>query len=104
MRTDINPFCYEFATALLANLLNSSIAQTYLEKNIKLAKDLISIMLNMIKEKVTTTVLWYLLLGLSHLTQNKEKLAGPFEETYFSDKIADFQEFYSQVNPNGKFC
>ena len=100
MRSDVNPFCYEFACALLANLLSTHVAVAYLSKNLKLAKDLINIILNLLKEKVTPTVLWYLLLGLSHLALNKEALAGPFEESYFSDKISDFQELYSQVNPN----
>jgi len=92
MRADVHPFCYEFASALLANLLRTSVA--YLERNPKLAKDILTVVLNLLKEKVSTSVLWHLLLGLSHLAQHKDRLATAFEETYFSDKVADFQEQY----------
>lgn len=102
LRSDMNPFTYEFASALLANLLSTAFALDHLSKNLKLAKDLLNIILNLIKDKLSPSVLWHLLLVLSHLSTNKERLAGPFEESYFSDKITDFQEFYSQVNPNGK--
>ena len=56
----------------------------------------------MLKEKVSSVVIYHLLLTFSQLSTVKEKLAGPFEETKFSDKMADFHEFYAQVNPNGK--
>jgi hypothetical protein len=92
MRPDVHPFCYEFSSALLANLLRSSPA--HLERNPKLAKDVLTVVLNLLKEKLSASVLWHLLLGLSHMAQHKEKLAGPFEETYFSDKIADFLDQY----------
>jgi hypothetical protein len=102
LRSDVNPFSYEFASALLANLLSTAFAIDHLSKNPKLAKEILNIILNLIKDKISPQILWHLLLVLSHLSASKDRLAGPFEESYFADKIADFQEFYSQVNPNGK--
>jgi hypothetical protein len=49
----------------------------------------------MLKEKVSSIVIYHLLLAFSHLSSVKEKLAAPFEETKFSDKLADFHEFYA---------
>jgi hypothetical protein len=95
LRADSNKFCLEFGTALLANLLSTKAAIAYLQKNTKVPKDILNISLNSIKEKLTIETLWHILMGLSHLTAHKEAFAGLFEESHFSDKIADFQELYS---------
>ena len=102
MRQDVNQFCMEYASALLANLSSTKPALEHVQKNLKVAKDILNIGLNMLKEKVSSVVIYHLLLTFSQLSTVKEKLAGPFEETKFSDKMADFHEFYAQVNPNGK--
>jgi hypothetical protein len=102
MRKDVNQFAMQYASALLANLSSTKPALDYVQKNAKVAKDVLNIGLSMLKEKISSIVVYHLLLTFSHLCSVKEKLAGAFEETKFSDKLADFQEFYAQVNPNGK--
>ena len=63
---------------------------------------MVSVSLNIIKEKVPVGVTWHVLSALSHLATHKEKYAAAFNETSFSDKMSDFHEFYAQINPNGK--
>jgi hypothetical protein len=76
-------------------------ALVHIQKTPKIAKDILNIGLNMLKEKVSGTVIWHVLLGFSHLCLDKEKLAGPFEETKFSDRLNDFHDYFAQLNPNG---
>lgn len=102
MRSDANTFCLEFASALLVNMLSTQAGQEHVQKNAKLAKELVTVSLNMVKEKIPPGVIWHILTALSHLTQQKEKYAAAFNETNFSDKMSDFHEFYAQINPNGK--
>lgn len=64
-------------------------------KNPKLTKDILSTVLNMVREKLSTTVLWYLLVSVSHLAANKGRFAAAFEESRFSERMSDFHEFYS---------
>ena len=66
-----------------------------------MAKDVINIILNLLKEKISSSVLYNLLMSLSHLAKHKDLFAAPLDESKFSDKITDFHEFYSQLNPNG---
>lgn len=49
---DLNAFCLEFAGALLSNMLGHPIVQEHLAKTPKLTKDLLNIILNLIKEKI----------------------------------------------------
>jgi hypothetical protein len=102
MRQDANNFCLEFASALMVNLVSTEAGQAHVQKNLKVAKDLVSVSLNIIKEKVSTGVIWHVLSALSHLASHKEKYAAAFNETAFSDKLSDFHDFYAQINPNGK--
>jgi hypothetical protein len=95
MRTDANTFCLEFSSALLVNLVSTEAGQGHVQKNAKVAKDLIAVSLNIIKEKVPTGVIWHVLSALSHLASHKEKYASAFNETNFSDKLSDFHEFYA---------
>jgi hypothetical protein len=86
---------------LLANLLSNQLGIDYVQKNQKLAKDIINIILNLLKEKISSSVLYNLLMSLSHLAKYKDRFAAPLDESKFSDKVTDFHEFYSQLNPNG---
>ena len=83
-------------------MLSTTNAQDHLQKNLKIAKDLLIVGLNLIKEKVGAGLIWHILIALSHLASQKEKFAEPFNESHFSDKLSDFHEFYAQTNPNGK--
>ena len=102
MRQDVSPFCIEFSSALLANLFTTQVGLDYLQKNQKLVKDTLTIILGLLKEKITPAVLWHMLIAISLLAKHKEMYSAPFEDSQFAEKITDFQEFYSHVNPNGK--
>lgn len=98
--SEVNGFSLEFSSALLANLLSTEIAQDYLFQNLKFTKDLLSICLSIGKEKITTLTLYNILLALGHLAEHKERFAGPFDESHFSEKLSDLHEFYQQLNPS----
>jgi hypothetical protein len=67
MRSDANTFCLEFASALLVNMLSTQSGKDHVSKNAKLAKELLSVSLNIIKEKVPAGVIWHILSAISHL-------------------------------------
>jgi hypothetical protein len=87
----------------MANLSSTKPALEHIQKNIKIAKDILNIGMSILKEKVSSIVIYHLLLTFLHLSTIKEKLAAPFEETKFSEKMSDFHEFYAQVDPNSKY-
>lgn len=53
----------------------------------------------MLKDAATipTSVLMHILICLSYLS--KERFSQALDETHFVDKISDFVELYSQLNP-----
>lgn len=56
-------------------------------------------LLSMLKDAATipTSVLMHILICLSYLS--KERFSQALDETHFVDKISDFVELYSQLNP-----
>lgn len=48
-------------------------------------------------QQIATSVLLHVLICLSYLS--KERFAQALEDTHFVDKISDFVEVYSQMNP-----
>ena len=54
--TEIHVFCLDFATALLANILHSSITIEYLEKNLNITKNVYISTLTIIKNLVNRNI------------------------------------------------
>ena len=90
----------DFASALLANILHSYLTLEALEKQARLTKDIMNSLLAILRDAqvVPTSVLMHVLICLSYLS--KERFAQCLEETHFVDKISDFVELYSQLNPH----
>jgi hypothetical protein len=96
---DIHIFSLDFASALLANFLHSYTTLDYLEKQPRQTKEIMNSLLSMLKDAATiqTSVLMHILICLSYLS--KERFSQALDETHFVDKISDFVELYSQLNP-----
>jgi predicted type IV restriction endonuclease len=93
---DIHIFSLDFSSALLANILHSHNTLDYLEKNVKVTKEIMTGLLSLLKENIPTSVLMHILICLSYLS--KERFSTIIEQCQFVDKISDFVEFYSQLN------
>ena len=59
--------------------------------------DIMTRLLNLLKENIPTSVLIHLLICLSYLS--KERFSQILEECQFVDRISDFVEWYSMKNP-----
>ena len=59
--------------------------------------DIMTRLLNLLKENIPTSVLIHLLICLSYLS--KERFSQILEECQFVDRISDFVEWYSIKNP-----
>lgn len=59
--------------------------------------DIMTRLLNLLKENIPTSVLIHLLICLSYLS--KERFSQILEECMFVDRISDFVEWYSIKNP-----
>ena len=77
----------------MANILHSHNTLEYLEKNVKLTKEIMTSLLSLLKENIPTSVLMHILICLSYLS--KERFSVTIEECQFVEKISDFVEFYS---------
>lgn len=62
-----------------------------------LLKDVMSRLLNLLKETIPTSVLIHILICLSYLS--KERFNHALEECMFVERISDFVEWYSIKNP-----
>ena len=91
--SDIHIFSLDFSSALLANILHSHNTLDYLEKNLKVTKEIMKSLLSLLKENIPTSVLMHILICLSYLS--KERFKDIIEESGFVDRISDFVEFYS---------
>ena len=69
-----------------------------LEKNPLFLKDIIVRLLNLLKERIASSVLVHILICLSYLS--KERFTQVLDESMFVDKISDFVEWFSIKNPN----
>lgn len=94
----INLFLLDFSTALLANILQSKFTLEFLENNIAMCKNLIQTFLNLINDKIHTSVLMHLLICLNCL--NNEKFNNVKEECNFNNKIKEFKENYINKEPS----
>lgn len=96
---DIHIFSLDFSSALLANLLHSYSTLDALEKQPRLTKEIMNSLLGMLKDAalVPTSVLMHVLICLSYLS--KERFTSVIDDTRFVDRISDFVELYSQLNP-----
>ena len=90
-------FCLDFSSALLANILHSYQVLDALERNPRMLADIMTRLLNLLKENIPTSVLIHLLICLSYLS--KERFSQILEECQFVDRISDFVEWYSIKNP-----
>jgi len=68
---EINKFCLDFSTALLANILHSENTLEHLERSPKLTKDIMVSSLSFLKEKIPTSVLMHILISLSYLSKER---------------------------------
>lgn len=96
LKTKIHVFCLDFASAMLANIIHTPSTIQYLEKNSDFTKELLKIILKLIRENIPVSVLMHLLICLSYLS--KDNLSKQIEDVNFVDQISDFVESYSQIN------
>ena len=68
----------------------------FLEKNIAVCKNLIETFLNIIKEKIHSSVLMHYLICLNLL--NIDKFKNINEECQFNEKIKEFIEYYNNID------
>ena len=92
----IHVFCLDFSSALIANILQSNVTLEFLEKNIAVCKNLIETFLNIIKEKIHSSVLMHYLICLNLL--NIDKFKTIIEECQFNEKIKEFIEYYNDID------
>ena len=96
-QSEIHVFCLDFSSALLANILHSYQVLDSLERNVRMLGDIMTRLLNLLKESIPTSVLIHLLICLSYLS--KERFSQILEECQFVERISDFVEWYSSKNP-----
>ena len=96
-QSEIHVFCLDFSSALLANILHSYQVLDSLERNVRMLGDIMTRLLNLLKENIPTSVLIHLLICLSYLS--KERFSQILEECQFVERISDFVEWYSSKNP-----
>mmetsp|Transcript_22853 Transcript_22853/g.28367 ORF Transcript_22853/g.28367 Transcript_22853/m.28367 type:complete len:203 (-) Transcript_22853:329-937(-) len=77
--SEIHVFCLDFSSALLANILHSYQVLDSLERNPRMLSDIMSRLLNLLKEAIPTSVLIHLLICLSYLS--KERFSQQLEES-----------------------
>lgn len=90
----MHPYCLDFASALIANLVSSHYGMVYLENRQNESEDLMNSMLEMIKgENVASCVLIHLLIALTSMAN--ERFINILDSTQFNERISEFVEFYS---------
>ena len=90
----MHPYCLDFASALVANLVGSHYGMVYLESKQNQTEDLMNSMLEMIKgENVASCVLIHLLIALTSLAN--DRFINILDSTQFNERISEFVEFYS---------
>ena len=98
---EVHIFCLDFASALIANMLQCSFVLDFLEKNMVPCKSLMENFLGMIKEKIPTSVLMHILICLKYLGKNRFKKVK--DECKFIERIKDFNEYYNNIKPSTEF-
>jgi hypothetical protein len=90
----MHPYCLDFASALVANLVGSHYGMVYLETKQNQTEDLMNSMLEMIKgDNVASCVLIHLLIALTSLAN--DRFLAILDNTQFNERISEFVEFYS---------
>lgn len=69
LSNQIHIFCLDFATALLANILHAKTTTEHLAKDKKFVTKLLETILQLINDKIPTSVLMHLLICLSYLSK-----------------------------------
>lgn len=96
LKKDIHVFSLDFSSALLANILHAKDTNTqWLNEREDQVKNLLKVMLELIKKKVPTSVLMHLLICLSYLSKDQYKHIC--DSMGFFDKISEFVEWYSKI-------
>jgi hypothetical protein len=97
---DIHIFSLDFSSALLAALLHPAPTLELLDKQPALLKSTLSGLLALLRDPahLATSVLLHVLICLSYLS--KERFTSALEECGFVDRISEFVELYSSLNPS----
>ena len=98
---EVHLFCLDYSTALIANILQSKFILDFLEKNNVVCKNLMETFLNMLKDKITNSVLMNLLVCLKYL--GKDKFKNVKDECKFNERIKDFIDYYSKIPTNTEY-
>ena len=95
----VHPFCMNYGSALLANILGYKETIDFLFDNLSFYKNITETLLNLIKEKGNNTqVLMHYLMCLNFLSIDKFKMIK--EEINFDEQIKTFEEEYQKDNDN----
>ena len=90
--SQINEFCIDYGSALLANILGNSETIEFLFDNISFYKNIAETLLNLTLEKASTQILMHYLMCLSYLGIDKFRIIK--EEIKFDERIKKFEEEY----------
>lgn len=91
----MHPFCLDFGSALLANMVNCGYGLVYLECRQEETLQLMQSCLDIIAtENIESCVVIHLLIVLSSLS-NEKLFSHQLEQTQFSDRVSEFVENYS---------
>ncbi|OMJ76421.1 hypothetical protein SteCoe_24205 [Stentor coeruleus] len=90
----MHPYCMDFGSALIANLIGSHYGLVYFETRQSETEDMMNSMLEMIKgDNVSSCVLIHLLIALTSLAN--DRFVAILDNTQFNERISEFVEFYS---------
>ena len=97
---NINSFCLDYSSALLANILKSEVTITFLENNSSVCRNLIETFLSMIDDNTPTTMLKHILMCLGYL--NIEKFSDIKAECRFLSRGQQFYENLCKLRTNSE--
>ncbi len=90
--TEINPFCLDFASALLANIMHSKVAQTHFAAHPDTTRQLVDTLLRYIREQMQVSVLMHLLICLNYIYRDPFKPL--LAEVSFRERVSEFAKWY----------
>lgn len=104
----LHPFCLDFSSALLANILHASSTLELLESNPRMTQDVMNSLLSLLNDDdmrgnvlvkaedrvaLPTSTIIHLLICLSYLS--KERFVESMDACYFNERIQTFVELFS---------
>ena len=90
----VHPYCLDFGSAILANLVNSTYGIVYLECRQAEVEGIMQLLLDLLRaENTESTLIIHILVTLTALAN--DKFGAQMELTNFSDTISEFVEIYS---------